>query len=149
MALRTVSGAVEIAGAGFRIAGLDVGYVDVTPASTDGFRFGLLVVDERDNGVNIRLAQIESRHTFVHTAFVHERPDFVPLQILSHEVRPRQVGACFAAGGIAAMAERAFVYETALACHHDFARIGLRCDRSRRSLRRRTLLHYEQSGDPQ
>ena len=70
----------------------------------------------------------ERRHALVGTPGAHDGADLVAANVLGHERRTGEIGAAFAAGRVAAVAEAALRSEHSLAGLDLFGWVGLRRD---------------------
>jgi hypothetical protein len=75
--MTTRAGPLEVPLAGVRVAGLKVGEIDRAPAAGQRGGQPLLVVNERDDGGSVGVAQRERRHALVDAARAQQRPDLV------------------------------------------------------------------------
>jgi len=116
MAIRAASGAIEITPARIDISGFQIGNIDSAASTAKRFRFGFLIVNERDDRFEVGILHVNRRHTFVHSPGPDHLADLVATRILSDKRRACEIGARLPSSGVASMTEPAFGCETGLTC---------------------------------
>lgn len=133
MARGTAACAVEIALAGGGVSGEEKLGIDGAASSAERFGLGFLVVDEGDDGVHIRVAQIGE---WLHGAAPgpDQWGDLIAAQVLGDQLGASQIGPSLAAGSVAAVTKAALCAEALLAGLNLFGGISLRRHRLRSGL---------------
>jgi len=133
MAARAATRFIEIAAASLGVSGRQVRDFHGAASSAQRFELGLLIVNERDDRVPIRVAQVKRRHTLVWTSVAKQGSDPVATRVLGDQLRARQVWPGFSPRGIAPVAKAALRGEYQLASLNlfDWVRLWGQCLRPR------------------
>ena len=118
------AGAVEVLLAGARVAGVQVVFRDLAPGAEQRSPLDPLIVDERDDRRQVGVADRQRRHALVGPSVADDRADLVPLDVVGHDLRAREVRPGFTAGRVAPVAEAAVGDEERLAGLHLIGGIG-------------------------
>jgi hypothetical protein len=137
MALGAVGGEVFLTG--FRVSRGQLPDLHRASPSTLSFHLCLLRVDERDDSLEVRVVQIDRRHSFIDAAGSDEGTDLVAAHILGDEPGPRQIRTGVGSKRVGGVTKSAPRRKSGLAETNLIRGIGLRRYGLRRPLRSRAL----------
>src|SRR5271163_1417928 len=107
MARGATTRSVEIETPSRGISSCQVRVVHRPSPAAQRFGLGLLVVDESDDGGQIRIVQPKGRHTLLRASAANHRSDPIATIVFRDQLGASEVRPCFSARGVPAMAEAA------------------------------------------